>query len=139
MTKVWLTRISARIKPMPRAAIRQRKRRSSPSPGCRGRLLSDRILRPPIIGDRIPQFVSSVGGRLLGLASRLVQLRCSGSGIDLGRSAIIQCLVRPLLVIEGEVFPQPANHLAARLIALEIQIFVLDRAPEALYEDVVQS
>src|SRR5262249_38513673 len=59
--------------------------------------------------------------------------------VDLGRCLVVQRLVRPLLVVEREVTPQTARQLGHRLIAAGVDVLVLHRAPQPLYEHVVQA
>src|SRR5205809_6424184 len=45
--------------------------------------------------------------------------------------------MRPVAVVEGDVTRQAGLGAADRVIGMQVHLFVLDRAPQALYEDVV--
>jgi len=57
---------------------------------------------------------------------------------DRGRGAIGERLVQALMVIEAEVARQALPRVVRRVIGMEIHLLVLDGAPQALGEDVVQ-
>ena len=54
------------------------------------------------------------------------------------RGAVPQRLMWPLVVVEGEILRQPKQQLGKARVALEVDVLVLDRAPEPLDEDVVE-
>ena len=57
--------------------------------------------------------------------------------VHCGRRLVIERLVRALVVVELEVAPQVVSGLAGRSVFGEVDLLVLDRAPQALGEDVV--
>src|SRR5579862_1939736 len=59
--------------------------------------------------------------------------------IDLRGRAIGKRLMRSAFIVIGEVGPQSASHFPWRLVAADVDVFVLDRAPQSLHKDVVQS
>jgi hypothetical protein len=59
--------------------------------------------------------------------------------VHLRRRLIAQALVRTLMVVEVEVVMQSRFQLWDRIILHEVDVLVLDRAPQALDENVVQS
>ena len=52
---------------------------------------------------------------------------------------VLQCLVWPLAVVEHKVVTQTQKQLAHRGIAFEVNVLVLDVAPQPLDKDVVKS
>jgi hypothetical protein len=52
------------------------------------------------------------------------------------RRAIAERLMKAALVVEGEVFADAGFRLAAVGIAFQIDVLVLERAPDAFDEDV---
>ena len=54
------------------------------------------------------------------------------------RRAVAQPLVRPLAVVEDEVVGQPEQQFRQAGVAAQVDVFVLDRAPQPLDENVVQ-
>src|SRR5207248_9189932 len=59
--------------------------------------------------------------------------------IDRSRCPVLQGLMRPLLVVEREVPPQPLLQLPHRLVAAGVDVLVLHAAPQPLHEHVVQA
>ena len=57
----------------------------------------------------------------------------------LRRHPVIQALVRPFLVVEGEVLVQAGEQRGYRLILLEVDIFVFDAAPEPFDKEIVEA
>src|SRR5271165_7315175 len=55
------------------------------------------------------------------------------------RRLVFQRLVPPLLIVEGEILLQPSLQQRHRLVTLQVQLFVLDRAPEAFDPHVVEA
>src|SRR5271165_1097309 len=51
--------------------------------------------------------------------------------------AVAEPLMKTMLVVEGEIFADPDFRLAAVGVALEIDVLILQRAPDAFDEDVV--
>lgn len=58
--------------------------------------------------------------------------------IDFRRRTIIQGLVQASAVVKGQLIADPAAGIAWRSVVTQIHIFVLDRAPQPLGEDIVQ-
>ena len=58
--------------------------------------------------------------------------------MNIGRSAIGQALMRPLIVVELEVVVQTRFQSRDRRILLDIEVLVFDAAPEALDKDIVK-
>src|SRR5215469_18389448 len=58
--------------------------------------------------------------------------------IHLRRRAIRQGLMRPLVIVVGEVAVESAPGIADRAIRVEIDLLPLDRAPKAFDKDVIQ-
>ena len=58
---------------------------------------------------------------------------------SLRRHPVIQALVRPILVVEGEVLVQAGEQRGYGLILLEVDIFVFDATPEPFHEDIVEA
>src|SRR5215467_13228979 len=59
--------------------------------------------------------------------------------VHLRRRPVAQRLVRPLLVVEREVPPQPLAQLRHRLVAAQVQLLVLHTPPKTLHKDVIQA
>ena len=55
-----------------------------------------------------------------------------------GRCLVVKRLVRPLFVVESKVRSQPYDQFADRGVTLEINVFMLDVAPEAFDKDVIK-
>lgn len=59
--------------------------------------------------------------------------------VDLCRRPVSQCLVRPVVVVELEVLPQPLACLPRGTVLMQVHFLVLHAPPQALREDVVVS
>ena len=59
--------------------------------------------------------------------------------MHLGRCPAIQRAVRTFLVVEAEVVRQPPLEGRNRVVVTQVDILVLDTAPEPLDEDIIQS
>ena len=55
----------------------------------------------------------------------------SSAFVHLIRRFVLQCLVRPLCVVETEILAQPDHQLAHRGVAIEVHVFMLNVAPQA--------
>ena len=55
-----------------------------------------------------------------------------------GRRLVIKRLVRPIFVVESKVRSQPNYQFADRGVTLEINVFMLDVAPEAFDKDIIK-
>ena len=65
--------------------------------------------------------------------------RClAPSKVDLCRCPVVQRLVETFVVVEAEELPQPRPCFLDGLDFLQVDMFVLDRAPEPLHENFVQ-
>ena len=78
------------------------------------------------------------------LRSKLSQV---GVKVHLGRRAVTQCLVRSIEVVELKIVSKPltdggkrtSRQGARRPVVRKVDVLVLDRTPEPLGEDVVES
>ena len=52
---------------------------------------------------------------------------------------VVQTLMRPVIIIELEILGQPCLQFNDTAIVLDIYILILDRSPQALHKDVIQS
>ena len=55
-----------------------------------------------------------------------------------GRRLVLQRLVQPPVIVKAEIVGQGASGVARAVVLFQVHLFVLDRAPEALGEDVIQ-
>jgi hypothetical protein len=62
-----------------------------------------------------------------------------GCLIHHGRRLLIQRLMRTLGVVKREIFGQPNHQFSHRGITLQIHVFMLDVAPQALDKDIVKN
>ena len=58
--------------------------------------------------------------------------------MDLVRRAILERLMNTLFVVEGEILAEAGTRLRDVPVVLEVHLLVLEAAPEALDEDVVE-
>ena len=58
--------------------------------------------------------------------------------IDGFRGFVVERLMKPLVVVEVEVFAQALDCLGDTFVVVQIDLFVFDAAPEPLDKDVVQ-
>lgn len=58
--------------------------------------------------------------------------------MSLGRGTVAQALVRPIVIVEPKIACQPGIQVGYRGVVLEVDVLVLDRAPQSLDEDVVE-
>src|SRR5687768_2397605 len=63
---------------------------------------------------------------------------CPLSKMHLSRGLVPQRLMWPLVVVEPEVVLKPTFQLTHRPVFLDVDVFVLHRAPGPLHEDVVE-
>jgi hypothetical protein len=57
---------------------------------------------------------------------------------DSGRRLIIERLMEPLLIVKGKVLLEIGESRWRRIIVLEVDLLILDRAPEPLNENMVE-
>lgn len=58
--------------------------------------------------------------------------------VDGFRGFVVERLMKPLVVVEVEVFAQALDGLGHPFVVVQIDLFVFDAAPEPLDKDVVQ-
>ena len=58
--------------------------------------------------------------------------------MNVSRHAVAKILVRPLVIVELEVVVESGGQVRYRSVLLDVDILVLDRAPEPLNEDVIE-
>src|SRR5262245_44875529 len=58
--------------------------------------------------------------------------------VDGFRGFVVERLMKPLAVVEVEIFAQALDRLGDAFVVVQIDLFVFDAAPQSLDEDVVQ-
>ena len=59
--------------------------------------------------------------------------------VHFGRSTVVQAMMKTFVVIEIEVRSQASKQLRDCFIAIQVNMFIFDRTPQTLNEDVVES
>ena len=60
------------------------------------------------------------------------------SEVEISGYLVVESLMRPFLIIEEEVVGQSPVEVCNRVVGLDVEVLVFDRAPEAFDEDVVE-